>query len=111
MKMYRIMAETDKSCICLEEKRRYQFTCPVCGKLIGDMNLPTQENIIEEKLREEGITFPNFALTMAFESCHIFDGNEKVLDDVHPISFAIDIVYDSAGKCITFEVVGVNPCR
>jgi len=99
---------TDKSSVCVEEKENDLFTCPVCGRLISAINVPMKESIIEEKLREEGMTFPNCTMTMHYESYHVLDGDEMVLDDFHPVTFVIDIVYDTAGKCIVFDVVGVH---
>lgn len=98
----------DTSSLCLEENGNNLFTCPVCGGLISDINVPIKESI-EKNLREEGITFPNCTLTMHYESYHMLDGDEMVLDDFHPITFIIDIVYDSAGKCNIFDVVDVHP--
>jgi len=74
----------------LREKK--SLVCPVCGKLLHEVNLPDQESIIEDSL-------------------YYVDGVRIVNSQPHDLTGLVNVVFDGLGTCIQFNLVEVHPRR
>ena len=88
------------------------FICPVCGKLLHEVNLPDQESIIEDSLYYvDGFRIVNSQVQLLCDFVHRFEKEEVTLDEPHDLTGLVIAVFDGSGNCIQFNLVKVHPRR
>ena len=94
----------------LSEKK--SFVCPVCGKLLHEVNLPDKESIIEDSLYHvDGVRIVNSQVQLLCDFVHRFEKEEVTLDKPHDLTGLVIAVFDGLGNCIQFNLVEVYPHR
>lgn len=91
------------------DKRLDQFVCPVCKKVLGSINLPDKETIVDDELYDwfKGRFF-QCSTQMRYPLVHGF--NEETgspLADPHTVMMVIEMVFNSVGECIVFGIVDI----
>ena len=95
---------------CKEEPKR--FVCPVCGRLLHEVNLPDQESIIEDSLYYvDGVRIINSQVQLLCDFVHRFEKEGVTLDEPHDLTGLVNVVFDGLGTCIQFNLVKVYPRR
>jgi hypothetical protein len=90
----------------------FHCTCPVCGKLLGDQNLPDIEAVIKDEIfhLDENNRIVNSRVTIEHEFDHFYDEEEdKEMNEPHSLVSVIEAEFDSKGNCIRFDIVEVHP--
>jgi len=88
------------------------FICPVCGKLLHEVNLPDQESIIEDSLYHVGgFRIVNSQIQLHCDFVHRFEKEEVTMDQPHDLTGLVTAVFDGLGNCIQFNLVEVYPHR
>jgi uncharacterized radical SAM superfamily Fe-S cluster-containing enzyme len=94
----------------LREKK--SFVCPVCGKLLHEVNLPDMRSIIEDTLYHvDGVRIVNSQIQLYCDFEHRFEKEEQTLDEPHGLTGLVNVVFDELGTCIQFNLVKVYPHR
>jgi len=92
--------------------REKNFVCPVCGKLLHEVNLPDQKSIIEDSLYYvDGVRIVNSQVQLLCDFVHRFEKEEVTLDEPHDLVGLVIVVFDGLGNCIQFNLVKVHPRR
>ena len=104
--------------IKIEEKanslaRKKHFICPVCGGILGNRNFPTKTCVLDDKLyRYSKARFIDSTVRIEYSMYHYYDEEaDRVKDDYHLITGQFEMVFNYAGECIVFDVLGVLPCK
>jgi len=94
-----------------ETHKKTVIPCPVCGKPLGEDNLPDIGGVIEERLcSEKDVRIVNSEVVLEYDFYHYRNEEEGVaMEDQHPLGSVIKIVFDSSGKCTAFDIVKVCP--
>ena len=93
-------------------REKKSFVCPVCGKLLHEVNLPDQESIIEDSLYYvDGFRIVNSQIQLHCDFEHRFEKEEQTLDEPHGLTGLVNVVFDGLGNCIQFNLVEVYPRR
>ncbi len=93
-------------------REKKSFVCPVCGKLLHEVNLPDQESIIEDSLYYvDGVRIVNSQVQLLCDFVHRFEKEEVTLDEPHDLTGLVIAVFDGVGNCIQFNLVEVYPRR
>jgi hypothetical protein len=90
----------------------FHCICPVCGKLLGDQNLPDIEAVIKDEIfhLDENNRIVNSRVTIEHEFEHFYDEEEdKEMNEPHSLISVIEAEFDSKGDCIRFDIVEVRP--
>ena len=95
------------------QHKKTVITCPVCGKPLGDDNLPDVVGVIEERLcSAEDVRIVNSEVILECDFHHYRDEEEGVaMEDQHSLVSVIKTMFDSSGKCIAFDIVAVRPAE
>ena len=94
-------------------KTEYRFLCPVCGKPLGDYNLPTIEGVFTDDFfyhRKDRII--NSTITIEHYFDHYRDEETGTsLGECHPLLSVIEAEFDSAGNIIHFNILEIRPVK
>lgn len=95
------------SSACKEEPKR--FICPVCGKSLGDQNLPDIEGVIEEQVYYvKTFQIITSRVTLVYTFDHYYDEEEDMpMEEPHSVTSVIDTVFDRSGRCTSFDILEV----
>ncbi len=90
-----------------------RFTCPVCGNPVGELNLPCEESVVNEKLYVDGgISIINSDVVIKCEFDHCRNEEDGTpLDDPHLLVSIITITFDSQGNCTNFAIEEIHPAK
>jgi hypothetical protein len=100
--------------IKIEEKTntltKKHFTCPVCGGILSDKNLPDLKSVVDYNIYDEGnFKIVNSSFTIQYNFKHGFDEeNDAALEEFHTVVVQIELTFDSTGECVVFDMVGVS---
>jgi hypothetical protein len=87
-----------------------KVVCPVCGKILHEINLVDKKGIIDEMLYSyEGLLIVDSEVTLLCECEHRYDGEEFTIEDPHKIVAVVDAVFDGSGECTQFEITEIRP--
>ncbi len=92
-------------------KREKKFTCPVCGKLLHEKNLPDMESVIYDNLYYRGgvrIGSPRVLLYCDFE--HRYDEERFTIENPHSLVGVVDAEFDQ-GECTDFAIAKIRPAE
>jgi hypothetical protein len=89
-----------------------RVTCPVCGRLLGDQNLPDIEGVIKDGIfhLDENNRIINSRVTIEHEFDHFYNEEEnKEMNEPHSLVSIIEAEFDDKGDCIRFDILEVRP--
>jgi hypothetical protein len=90
-----------------------QVVCPVCGKLLGEKNLPDTRSVIEEGLYYTGnICIVDSDVKVHYDFVHYIDEDTGVaVEEPHHVTAVIQAVFNSTGECTTFNILQILPAQ
>jgi hypothetical protein len=83
-----------------------KIVCPICKKVVHEIDLPNKEGVIEDNIYFESdilIVDSDVAIHRKFE--HMHDEQKNVLDEPHDVIAVLKTHFDETGECTLFEVV------
>lgn len=87
-----------------------EFICPVCGGKLSTMNLPDAENVLE-KLNCSVIRIFGSTFRVKYEFYHYYtESGYEFMDEFHPVVGVLELVFNSIGECIVFDILDVILC-
>jgi predicted transcriptional regulator len=90
----------------------FQCICPVCGRLLGDQNLPDIEGVIKDEIfhLDENNRIVNSRVTIEHEFDHFYNEEEnKEMNEPHSLISIIETEFDEKGACIRFDILEIRP--
>ncbi|MBU7009086.1 MAG: hypothetical protein HXS46_00230 [Theionarchaea archaeon] len=89
--------------------QRRHFICPVCGTPIHHMNLPDLQSVVEERIYfASEMLIANSSVEFHCDFEHYCDEEGLPMENPHTVYGVIKTVFDSAGRCVKFDVVEVR---
>jgi hypothetical protein len=87
-----------------------QIVCPVCKKVLHDVDLPNKTGVIEDNVYSEGgILIVDSTVTLHCKFEHRHNEQKKTIDTPHELIAVIKAEFDGTGKCILFKIVEIIP--
>jgi hypothetical protein len=88
-----------------------KIVCPICKKVVNEIDLPTKEGVIEDNIYyENDILIVDSDVTIHRKFEHMHDEQKDILDEPHDVIAVIKTHFDENGACTTFEIVELlNP--
>jgi hypothetical protein len=83
-----------------------KIVCPVCKKVVHEVDLPNKESVIDENLYFEiGILIVDSDVTIYRKFEHMHDEQQGALVEPHDIVGVLKTHFDETGECTVFEIV------
>ena len=93
------------------KQNQKKVICPVCGKVLGEKNLPDYESVITEQLYfAADIQFINCEFLMRYTFEHYYDEEAQMpMEEPHTVKSVIRVRFDESGACTAFDILEVHP--
>ncbi len=95
----------------ISAQKEKRFTCPVCGKSLGEDNLPDAESSIQDNLYDcsNKTIIINSKVTLKHEFPHFRDEDDVALEFPHDLVAVIEAEFDRRGECVSFAIQEILP--
>ncbi|MGD2251275.1 MAG: hypothetical protein PVF58_22990 [Candidatus Methanofastidiosia archaeon] len=89
-----------------EQSHSEKIVCPVCKRVVHDIDLPNKESVIDENLYfESGILIVDSDVTLYRRFEHMHDEQKGALVQPHDIVGVLKTHFNETGECTVFEIV------
>jgi hypothetical protein len=89
-----------------EQSHSEKIVCPVCKKVVHEVDLPNKESVIDENLYfGSDILIVDSDVTLYRKFEHMHDEQQGALVEPHDIVGVLNTHFDETGECTSFEIV------
>jgi hypothetical protein len=89
-----------------EQSHSEKIVCPICKKVVHEIDLPNKEGVITDSIYyESDILIVDSDVTIHRKFEHMHDEQKNVLAEPHDIIAVCTTHFDETGECSSFEIV------